>query len=139
MGILELGPLTIKYEWLILFLAGIMTFILLRILLRQQPFKQQFIDALLNGVVIWFLIYKFSILLFRPSLLFENPLGILYFHGGMKGSFLGAFIAFLYLIWRKRKSQWGLREFIHGFTYSIVGFGLSYWLIRTCFLLFIVP
>jgi hypothetical protein len=124
-----------KYEWMIILLAGIITYFLLKKLLNNKPFQKEFLDAIFNVVIIGFLVYKFSFILFRPSAFWENPVSILYFTGGSKGFILALVIGFLYMAWMIKKRTWSLIEFTEGTVYSILTFAVSFWLVRTLLLL----
>lgn len=135
MGILQLGPLTIKYEWLLLLFAGFTTYFVLRIKLKNKSFQKEFIDAAMNVTILSFLIYKFSVILFRPNLLFENPIALLYFDGGRKGLVLALITGTVYLFWKVRKMKWNNVDFVKGVIYTAISFLLTYWLLRTLLIL----
>lgn len=135
MGILQLGPLNIKYEWLLLLFAGIATYFVLRVMLKNKSFQKEFIDAAVNVAILSLLIFKFSIVLFRPKLIFENPIALLYFDGGTKGLVLASISGAAYLLWKLRKMKWSNVDFVKGVIYTAISFLLSYWLLRTLLIL----
>jgi hypothetical protein len=137
MGIFQLGPLSIKYEWAILFAAGLITYAVVKKAIHSKPFSKDFLDTLFNIVFIWIIIYKLSILLFRPSLLLTNPLGLLYFNGGNKGAILALIVCLIYLFWTFKKRSWQKEDLIQGLIITVVSAFLSFWLVRTFFILFI--
>lgn len=135
MGILQLGPLNIKYEWLLLLLAGLTTYFVLRVMLKNKNFQKEFIDVVMNVTILSVLIYKFSIILFRPKLIFENPIALLYFDGGTKGLVLALISGVAYLFWKVRKMKWGYVDFMKGVIYTAISLLLSFWLFRTLLIL----
>lgn len=135
MGILQLGPFNIKYEWLLLLFAAIATYFVLKKMFTNKRFQKEFIDTTINVTILSFLIYKFSIILFRPELIFENPIALFYFNGGTKGLVLALIIGALYLFWKVRKNKWNMADFVEGVIYTAISFLLSYWLLRTLLIL----
>lgn len=138
METIVLGPLLIPYKWLYFILAGITTYITVKITLKEnKSFFKLFMDELTNALFLWFLVYKFSIVLFRPSILFERPIEILYFTGGSKGLLLGTFVAVLFFIRKAYKNKWSVPLTIHAAVYTLLTFIISYWIIHTLFAIFL--
>lgn len=135
MGVLQLGPFNIKYEWLLLLFAAIATYFVIKRMLTNKKFQEKFIDTTINVIILSFLIYKFSIILFRPELIFENPIALFYFNGGTKGLALALIIGGIYLFWKVRKNKWNMADFVKGIIYTAISFLLSYWLLRTLLIL----
>lgn len=132
------GPFIIKYTWIYALIAFLITYYLLKMLLRKnEDFLQEFLDALVSSLLIGVLSFKGSILLYRPELLKTNPLGALYLSGGGKEWLTAIFLACLYLVWKTKKSQWPNKLIGTGIAYGIVTFITSYWLVRTLFFLII--
>jgi hypothetical protein len=138
METIVLGPLLIPYKWLYFILAGITTYITVKITLKEnKSFFKMFMDELTNALFLWFLFYKFSIILFRPRILFERPIEILYFTGGSKGLLLGTFVAVLFFIRKAYKNKWSVLLTIHAAVYTLLTFIISYWIIHTLFAIFL--
>lgn len=133
-----LGPLLIPYKWIYFVLAGITTYITVKITLKDdKAFFKIFIAELMNSLFIWLLIYKFSILIFRPNILFGRPIEILYFTGGSKGMLLG-FIVSVFLFLRKAfKNKWNIPLTIQAAIYTMLTFVISYWTFHTVLTLFL--
>lgn len=135
MGIFQLGPLSIKYEWLFLLVAGVATYWIIQYILKNHiDFQKEFIDSLVNAGIIFVVVYKFSIVLFRPSIMFDNPLGIIYFTGGIKGGYLGSIAGVIYFISMFYKKKWTLKPTLTTLVYSIVTFTATFWLMKMLFL-----
>lgn len=126
----------IKYEWIILLAAGIISYLVIKKQLKHEgEFQKSFLDALINSAFLYFIVYKFSIILIRPSIIIENPLGILYFTGGLKGYIIAGIACVLYLGWTYKNRNWPFRKVVHALGYSIVTFLLAFLAIRTLFIL----
>lgn len=62
-------------------------------------------SLLVNAVFIWLIGWKVSQFVFSPTLLWEQPLALLYFHGGTKGAWLAGLLAALYLLYAINKHR----------------------------------
>ncbi|MBU8878331.1 hypothetical protein BGM26_04930 [Bacillus sp. FJAT-29790] len=134
MGAFLLGPFIIKYEWFILLVAALVSYFILRWATKaERSFQVTFMNIIGNAVMIAILTFKFSYVLFHPTVFLTNPKAILYFAGGLKGAFLGAFLAFIYLSWNYKKGSWPLKQWIAPIVYGIVTFFIAFWLLRTLF------
>lgn len=117
---ITIGPFLIKNLWIVLFIAGLVSYIVMEIRIRKFPDLQPLLlNETGNSLVICLLIYKFSIVLFRPGILFTNPQGILFFTGGTKGLVLGLLIGILYLGWQIMKNKFKVKNVI-----DVLGFGM---------------
>lgn len=136
MGAFLIGPLLVKYEWVIVLLSGFVTyFTLLQVLRDSAEYKKVFLNVILNSVLIGYFTYKFSSILFQTENILSSPMGFLYFSGGRKGIILGAFFAIFYLVLAIKKYNYLLNKWIQGIVYGSVTFMLSYWLFRTLLIL----
>ena len=137
MGAFLLGPFMIKHIYVLILLAAIVSYYLMKWTTRKEKsFQQYFLNTMFNSVFIWFFTYKFSTIVFQPSLL-KDPLSLLYFTGGTKGSLLGGILAFIYLFWMMKKRGIGFNKWSPFFVYGIVTFFISFWLMRTLFLIIV--
>ncbi|SEM17088.1 hypothetical protein SAMN05192533_101288 [Mesobacillus persicus] len=136
MNAIQAGPFIIKYTWLFAITAIVVTYFLLKKLLKEdQEFRDQFLDALINTLLIGMVTYKLSILAYRPELLTTNPLAALYLSGGFKEWLTGIIAGGLYLGWQGRKQSWSPHSTGKAIVYGIVTFITTYWLTRTLFFL----
>ncbi|MCM3708713.1 MULTISPECIES: hypothetical protein [Cytobacillus] len=131
-----IGPVLVKYEWVIVVLSGIVSyFTIVQVLRDSGEYKKVFMNVILNAILIVFFTYKFSSILFQTENILSSPMGILYFSGGRKGLLLGAFFAIFYLGLAIKKYTYPLNKWIQGIVYGSVTFMLSYWLFRTLLIL----
>ncbi|MBN8199991.1 hypothetical protein [Bacillus sp. NTK034] len=136
MGAFLIGPLLVKYEWALVLLSAIVAYFTIANTLRDNgEYKKIFLNVIINAVLIGFFTYKFSSILFQTKTILSNPMGILYFSGGSKGTMLGAFLALFYLVKEMMKYKYPLKNWIYGIVYGSVTFMLSYWLFRTLLIL----
>jgi uncharacterized protein YacL len=137
METIVLGPLLIPYKWLYLLLSGITTYFAVKITLKEDKHSfNVFMDELTNALIVWFLVYKFSLLMFRPRVLFERPIEILYFTGGSKGFILGTIVAVFLFIWKAHKNRWNILSTLQTLVYTAITFVICYWGFHTIFALF---
>lgn len=138
MGAFLLGPFIIKYEWILLLLSALTSYFIMKTALKEErSFQQSFLNVVVNASLIGIIAYKFSAILFKPSLLFDYPMSIFYFTGGGKGALLGFFLSFVYFISQFKKYDWPLKECIKAIVYGIVTFFIIFWLLRTLFFLIV--
>lgn len=132
MGTLQLGPMIIKYEWIIFLFSSFIVYLVLRIWLKEDDqFRQKFIDTIFNTVFIGFLTYKFSLILFKPIMIIENPSSILFYTGGTKGVLLGVILSVIYIIWKTKREKWKTSVVLTGIFYTITTLITSFWFMRT--------
>ncbi|WP_436376349.1 hypothetical protein [Cytobacillus sp. BC1816] len=136
MGAFLIGPLLVKYEWLLVLLSGIVAYFTIANALRDHgEFKKIFLNVMINSMLIGFFTFKFSSILFQTENILTSPIGILYFSGGRKGAILGTILAFIYIVMEIKKYNYPLKKWMYGIVYGSVTFMLSYWLFRTLLIL----
>ncbi|MCA1038016.1 hypothetical protein LCM00_00730 [Bacillus infantis] len=130
MDTIEIGSLNLKVDLLVSLLSLLIVHLFFLFHLKnRQEFRKNFEDKLFTAVLFWFLIYKFGRLLFQPSLLWTNPLGLLYFNGGIKEAVLGLLGAALYFAGQCRKHGWAGREAVYLIIYALLTFLCGFWLL----------
>ncbi|MEH7346881.1 hypothetical protein V7122_23910 [Bacillus sp. JJ1532] len=138
MGAIMFGPFMLKYEWIIFFLAGMTAYLFMKFMSKEdRSFQELFLSSFLNAVLIGFIVYKFSSVIFQPTIIIEEPLSILYSTGGTKGKLLGLLIAVIYFYTKYRKGSWPLKNWFTHIVYGIVTFFVAFWLFRTLFFLLV--
>ncbi|WNS77375.1 hypothetical protein RRV45_10445 [Bacillus sp. DTU_2020_1000418_1_SI_GHA_SEK_038] len=138
MGAMMLGPFMLKYEWIIFLLASLTAYLFMKLMSKEdRSFQELFLSSFLNAVLIGFIVYKFSSVIFQARLMMEEPLSILYSTGGTKGKLLGLLIAVIYLYKKYRKGNWPFKSWFTLIVYGIVTFFVGFWLFRTLFFLLV--
>lgn len=124
-----LGPLVIKFEWITLAISFLGSFLIVKIMTKDdRNFQKQVIDILFNAILMIIIIFKFSIVLFRPSLLSNNLLGIVYFTGGTKGLLLGSITAIIYILVKSKKQKLWTLQFLQVIMVAIISTVIFYWI-----------
>jgi hypothetical protein len=134
MDVFHIGPLNINYEWLYALVAGTLVYFVSEGITQKHPkFQKKYLDTLVNCMMTWLFSAKLSVFFFRPSLLWENPLGILYFWDGVRGIITATIITLFYLFWKARSENWPQLLFRKVFVYGIVTFLITFVGLRTLF------
>ncbi|QFT89010.1 hypothetical protein FIU87_10165 [Bacillus sp. THAF10] len=105
MDAIQFGPLLIKKSYLVLLFSCLLSYLYISVLLiRNSKVLKEIEGYLTSGLLLWILIFKFSIILFRPSILWTNPYGVLFLTGGSKGIYVASIVTFGFLIWKLHQS-----------------------------------
>ncbi|RSK27139.1 hypothetical protein EJF36_09755 [Bacillus sp. HMF5848] len=98
---IAIGSVIIQVSWLMYAFSVIVGYIVLQLQMNKYPdVYKEVTDTAINSILIYIVVFKFSIILLRPTLLFENPLGLLYFDGGGVGVILGILSILIYVAWK---------------------------------------
>ncbi len=104
--ILQFGPFMIKLDWVLLAVSGLIGYFVMQRRIKQSCYRDQpILDKFSTGLMIVFFVWKFSPVLFTPSALWENPLGLLTMAGSVTGMWLGIAAALLYIDRSLRRMQ----------------------------------
>ena len=90
-----IGSFTFPASWAAIAVSFSLTGILLHLFFK----KQYVVDLYGNAVFIFIIIWKLSVVLFDFKTSISHPMTILYFHGGLKGYWLGIIAVCIYLIY----------------------------------------
>jgi hypothetical protein len=108
---IQIGSILVKASWLVILFSLLCAYAVIVIYLRKdEPLLNQLSSILGNAFLLYVLIFKFSFLLFRPFILFNNLKGILFFTGGTKGAILGLVISLLYITFQLYKRRLFVRK-----------------------------
>lgn len=105
MSTIALGPLIIRVDIIVFLISAIAGFIVLKARLRNREESVFILDSYVNALIIGFITWKFSMIVFDPIRTFERPMSLLYFTGGDKGILLGTALALLYIGIRLNKNR----------------------------------
>ncbi|MGF9909988.1 hypothetical protein [Brevibacillus porteri] len=120
------GPLIIKYEWIAIALSALTAYIAMKNWGKNQIDVSKPIMEDISNALFWaFLIWKFSVILFNPVSVLNNPYYLLYFTGGERGIWLAAIVVlyFLYIQSKRRAISFWLYAAVMAvglFTYPFV-------------------
>lgn len=130
-----LGPLIMKYEWIAIAFSVLVAYVAMKYWLKNQKEGSKPILEDISNALFWgFLIWKFSVILFNPVSVLNNPYYLLYFSGGERGIWLAAIVVlcFLYLQAKRRTISFWLYAaamavglFTYQFVYSLFLLGFS--------------
>lgn len=133
MEVIQLGSLAILLKWLLLGVAILFGIILLKVWLtytQLAELNKKVFDLISSSVWIGFLIWKGSLILFDPLVVWKSPFSLLYFTGGSKGLFIAIICSIIYYIVKSKKfSIPDLLIFQSVFLFSLLVFGVYYLLL----------
>ncbi|WP_424767800.1 hypothetical protein [Paenibacillus sp. sgz302251] len=109
MHTLQFGSLVLNLEIMIYLLCIIAGALAIGIKLRTRPERAKAVSDSLYAGGLWLLVWKGSLLLFDPTSVFENPFSLLFFSGGMRGTWLAAAVSAGFIVYRTRKSGNGMK------------------------------
>ncbi|WP_096154530.1 MULTISPECIES: hypothetical protein [Bacillus] len=97
MDSIHIGPIVIQKYMIVLLFAILVAYLYITIMLfKQKEVLKKVEDHLVSTLLLWILVFKFSIILFRPSIIWTNPLGLIYFTGGTNGMYLASIVSILF-------------------------------------------
>jgi uncharacterized membrane-anchored protein len=103
------GPFIIKKIWIVIAFSGLAAFTVMKYRLkgRSDPSKR-IIDDIVNVLILAILIWKFSLIIFNPLIVVQNPYAILYFTGGERGAWLSVVGVLCFLYFRSKKRNFSI-------------------------------
>ncbi|MFS0557055.1 hypothetical protein [Brevibacillus sp. 179-C9.3 HS] len=94
----QIGPFLLKMSMLAVIVSLSLGFVAISAQLKHnRETRSAIIELLSNALVLGFLVWKFSYVLFHFSKVVENPSSILYFSGGENGAMLAVVAVAVYL------------------------------------------
>ncbi|MFD1130608.1 hypothetical protein ACFQ3J_20910 [Paenibacillus provencensis] len=90
---------------LLIFLFGISGWATLRLYFRGHSDTERIFANATNAFLIWFVVWKGSLILWDPVATWEQPISLLYFDGGKKGIWLAVIAVTVYVVWSTRKAH----------------------------------
>ncbi|MFF0829872.1 hypothetical protein ACFYU8_23630 [Brevibacillus sp. NPDC003359] len=100
----QMGPFLLKMSMLAVIVSLSLGFVAISAqLTHNRKMKSAVIELLSNALVLAFLVWKFSYVLFHFPKVVENPSSILYFSGGENGAMLAVVAVVVYLTTTVRK------------------------------------
>lgn len=106
MEAIHLGPLLLKKSYIVLLFSCLLAYLYIAISFRNKPDILKTVENhLISGMLLWIVLFKFSIIIFRPSIIWTNPYGLLFFTGGTRGVYLATIVTVLFMYWKLYKSN----------------------------------
>ncbi|MNO22400.1 hypothetical protein D3C76_121820 [compost metagenome] len=105
---LQIGSFLLNGQILLILAFGAMGWLAFRSYSNRRSLDKDFEPLAFNAFIIWFLIWKGSILIFEPATTLQHPLTLLYYDGGIKGRWIATAAAAIYLAYKiiKGKAPW---------------------------------
>ncbi len=129
---IQLGPLMMNFELLIFMLSAFTGYLALKYRSSKADVEESISDKFVTALILSFITWKFSLIIFDPVSVIRYPMSLLYFNGGDKGLWLAIVISIAFLWMRSRKdgsSLWVNMDLLS--TGLIVGSAIYHLLILT--------
>lgn len=124
--ILQVGPFALNANMLIYIFSLIVGLLIMRLRLRGEEYDPKPVfDLMLSNVLIIVLFWKFSSILFMPSIIWTKPLQILMLTGTWKEVLLGVGAACIYTFFKIRKLDISLMVLLDLIAFGILSAVLS--------------
>lgn len=118
------GPVMIKEQWVMFFIAGLAAYIVIRIGLARKWIEPFVLDSLWNALFLFGVVWKLSYILLHPLTVWDRPLSLLYFTGGDVGVVFGLGAVMIYFLIRSHKENISSQTYIEsGFISILVAYG----------------
>lgn len=103
LNVIQLGPLMLNFELLNFILSAFTGYLALKYRISMANVEASIGDKFVTALLLSFIVWKFSLIIFDPVSVIRNPLSLLYFNGGDKGLWLAIIISVIFLWIRSRK------------------------------------
>lgn len=103
MDVIQVGPFILNLQLLLFIASAFAGYLALKWRLKQASVDANNGDKFVNALILGFITWKLSLLLFDPVSVFQYPMSLLYYSGGDRGIWLAITVAIMYLGWRIRK------------------------------------
>ncbi|OAB41053.1 hypothetical protein [Paenibacillus antarcticus] len=110
MNVIQLGPFVLNLELLMFILSACIGYMALKYRLKKVTVvvEGNISDKFVNALIIGFVIWKCSLILFDPMSVIHYPMSLIYFSGGDRGLMLAIAISVIYVWFRTRKDGTGI-------------------------------
>ncbi len=105
MNVIQLGPMLLNFELLILILSAFTGYMTLKYRSSKANVEESISDKFITALILSFFTWKFSLIIFDPVSVIQYPLSLLYYNGGDKGIWLAIAISMIFLWTRLRKED----------------------------------
>jgi hypothetical protein len=128
------GSLIIKYNYIAIAFSVLAAYMAMKYWLKGKSDISKPILEDISNVFFWaFIIWKFSVIIFNPVSVINNPLYILYFSGGKRGILLAAIAVLIFLIIQSRKRKITIWMYAAVLSVGLLSYKLMYSLFELFF------
>lgn len=115
MQVITIGPFMMKWQIVMLIIAAAAGYMAVSLFLRktESEWRRNVLDQLLSMLIIGFLTWKFSPLIFDFKAVIRSPMSLLYYSGGTGGIALGILFALVFLVYKTIKQRRALGYYAH--------------------------
>ncbi|QRG68830.1 hypothetical protein [Brevibacillus choshinensis] len=126
--VIQLGPILIKMSLLSMAISVVLAFAAVRLRLRDEQVLQKVILELMSSsLLLAFLVWKFSYVLFYPAKALAQPSSLLYFSGGDRGLWLALIAGVVFVVIRIRKQGIPIPKVVDAYvTGGLVAWGVGH-------------
>lgn len=111
--VLELGPLQIPVNWLILLIGLIIATVINERIARQRDWdKGKWSDLVVSALFIFIIISKFGWIFFDLKRVINNPSSVIWTSGSTTMSIMAFLAAILYMVYTIRKKRYSFLDFL---------------------------
>jgi len=130
--LLQFGPFMIRFSWLLWAVSGLIGYTVMKYRWKRTAYSDRpVLDILTSGVIITAMVWKFSPVLFTPSILWKSPLSLLFISGSSEAAWFGVAASAAYIgfkCWRMHGGRWLLLDLLpYGVTSMVVVYSLLSW------------
>ncbi|GAA4866420.1 hypothetical protein GCM10023310_52570 [Paenibacillus vulneris] len=128
-----LGPLVMSGQVLAVIAAVIAAYAVMKLRLRGALPAGTGYDRPFEAILLWFLIWKLSVILFQTQSVWSDPMRLIYFSGGVRGAWLATVLTVCYVGYKDRSSP-NLAVYIDSWLISILSGYTVYRILDIAFL-----
>lgn len=122
--VIQFGPFLIKMSMLAIVVPMLVAYAAVHFRLRKEKvLRRTILELITSSVLLTFLVWKFSYVLFYPAKVWAQPASLLYFSGGDRGIWLAVLAVSVYLVVRARTQRIPIPVLIDAFATG----GLAAW------------
>ncbi|TVY02090.1 hypothetical protein [Cohnella terricola] len=105
MNAVQLGPFLLNFDLLMFILSAFAAFLAIRIRVLRLDIEGTVAEKYSRAMVLGFLTWKLSLMIWDPVSVIQQPMSLLYFDGGDSGIALALLVSLLYVWMRTRKDR----------------------------------
>jgi hypothetical protein len=128
--VINLGPFIVPLHYILFAVIGYTTTYVIYLTSKAlNTSHKTWLEILLNGLIAYIVVWKFSFILFNPLAIIQNPSLILLGSGGFLGNVLGILVGLIVLYRSAKKANYSYVLFVDLFMYWLILTLTVYWTI----------